>query len=67
MSGNRSVQAAQRRRAGPPEPQYQNRGPTTSINSAQTFNNSEPLPIVPQHTKMSIHQAITLITLRLGK
>ena len=74
MSVSRSVQAAQRRRAGPPEPQYQNknRGPVASINSAQTFNNSAqtfnnsgPLPIVPQHTKMSILQAILqLQTLR---
>ena len=37
MSSNKSVQAAQRRRAGPPEPQRSN-GPTTSINSAQVFS-----------------------------
>jgi hypothetical protein len=37
MSSNKSVQAAQRRRAGPPEPQRSN-GPTTSINSAQLFS-----------------------------
>uniref|UniRef100_A0A6C0IR48 Uncharacterized protein n=1 Tax=viral metagenome TaxID=1070528 RepID=A0A6C0IR48_9ZZZZ len=39
MSTNRSVQAAQRRRAGPPEPQQYSRGPNTSINSAQLFAN----------------------------
>jgi hypothetical protein len=37
MSSNKSVQAAQRRRAGPPEPQRSN-GPNTSINSAQVFS-----------------------------
>lgn len=101
MSANRSVQAAQRRRAGPPEP-VQQRGPTTSINSAQMFaNQAKPGsgPSMPtgrlagQHaalaqqqmmqqqqqqqkqqsntlegvTKMTVPQAITLITLRLGK
>lgn len=104
MSVNRSVQAAQRRRAGPsnvPEPP---RVPTTSINSAQMFasqarpgsgpnipqgrlaaqqasrNYAQP-PMQPQmqpqmqqtqtqdsaFSKMTIAQAITLITLRLGK
>lgn len=104
MSVNRSVQAAQRRRAGPtnvPEPP---RAPTTSINSAQMFasqarpgsgpnipqgrlaaqqvsrNYTQP-PMQPQmqhqmqqnqvqdsaFSKMTIAQAITLITLRLGK
>ena len=38
MSANRSVQAAQRRRAGPPEPQQTQRGPNTSINSAAAFS-----------------------------
>lgn len=97
MSSNRSVQAAQRRRAGPPEPMQQ-RGPTTSINSAQMFaNQAKPgsgpsMPTgrlagqqaalaqqqmmqqqqqqqsgIESVTKMSIPQAITLITLRLGK
>lgn len=101
MSANRSVQAAQRRRAGPPDP-VQQRGPTTSINSAQMFaNQAKPGsgPSMPtgrlagQHaalaqqqmmqqqqqqkqqqqgglegvTKMTVPQAITLITLRLGK
>lgn len=100
MSTNRSVQAAQRRRAGPPEPQQQySRGPTTSINSAQMFaNQARPGngPNIPsgrlagqqaaytqqqmmqqQHdsqekegvqgiSKMTIAQAVTLITLRLG-
>jgi hypothetical protein len=71
MSVSRSVQAAQRRRAGPPEPQYQNknRGPVASINSAQTFNtqhNTNPPINVEKNSKLSIPQAITLITLRLG-
>jgi hypothetical protein len=76
MSVSRSVQAAQRRRAGPPE-QKQSRGPGTSINSAQTFSNqstnssirtnqSTKLNPAPDITKLSIAQAITLITLRLG-
>ena len=76
MSVSRSVQAAQRRRAGPPE-QQQSRGPGTSINSAQTFSNqstkssirtnqSTNQPHTPDTTKLSIAQAITLITLRLG-
>ena len=76
MSVSRSVQAAQRRRAGPPE-QQQSRGPGTSINSAQTFSNqstkssirtnqSTNQPPTPDTTKLSIAQAITLITLRLG-
>jgi hypothetical protein len=107
MSVNRSVQAAQRRRAGPtnvPEPP---RGPSTSINSAQMFASQARAgagPSIPpgrlaaqqmsqsqqarmqqqqqqqqrqqqqQETqdsqafsKMTIAQAITLITLRLGK
>jgi hypothetical protein len=38
MSANRSVQAAQRRRAGPAEPQQTQRGPNTSINSAAAFS-----------------------------
>jgi hypothetical protein len=105
MSTNRSVQAAQRRRAGPPEPQQYSRGPTTSINSAQMFaNQARPGngPNIPsgrlagQHatytqnqamqqqyqnqqqsdhsekdgvqglSKMTVAQAVTLITLRLG-
>jgi hypothetical protein len=99
MSSNRSVQAAQRRRAGPAEPPVQTRYPQPSINSAQAFANQArpgPGPNIPigrlaaqQHTtmsqqqqqqqqqanakditagvtKMTIHQAITLITLRLG-
>ena len=37
MSANRSVQAAQRRRAGPPEPATPGRGPQPSINSSQMF------------------------------
>ena len=99
MSVNRSVQAAQRRRAGPtggPEPP---RGPSTSINSAQMVANQarpgagpnipagrlaaqqmnqtqsrmqqqqQPQQVKSQDgfSKMTLAQAITLITLRLGK
>jgi len=80
MSVSRSVQAAQRRRAGPSEPQ-QSRGPGTSINSAQTFSNQSTKtssrtsasanntmnPSTSDITKLTVAQAITLITLRLGK
>ena len=101
MSVNRSVQAAQRRRAGPTnnDPQIPGRTPQPSINSAQMFANQArtgPGPHIPsgrlagQHeamqqqqmqqqmgqkqsndklssvSKMTIPQAITLITLRLG-
>lgn len=100
MSANRSVQAAQRRRAGPPETGSRPQFPQPSINSAQLFANqarSGPGPNIPngrlagQHAalqqqqqmqqqmnskesndklssvnKMTINQAITLITLRLG-
>jgi len=38
MSANRSVQAAQRRRAGGPEPAAPGRGPQPSINSSQMFS-----------------------------
>ena len=104
MSANRSVQAAQRRRAGPPEPAAPGRGPQPSINSSQMFaagqqqrmgpgsgqvsgrlagqqaalsqkqmmeqqkaqmaNPSEALGSI---NRMTLAQAITLITLRLGK
>jgi hypothetical protein len=92
MSVNRSVAAAQRRRATPqpPAPPSQNRGPQPSINSAQAFANqlktgqAPKIPVSkmsvqqpPQQdtsnqglsslSKMTIAQAITLITLRLGK
>jgi hypothetical protein len=104
MSANRSVQAAQRRRAGPPEPAPPGRGPQPSINSSQMFGNQQRsgaagsnIPtgrLAGQHAamsqkqmmsqkqqelyqepqsglnginKMTIAQAITLITLRLGK
>lgn len=101
MSANRSVQAAQRRRAGPPEVSAPGRGPQPSINSAQMFANQHRTgagPNIPTGklagqqaalaqknmmsqkyeqtqdqgglgsiSKMSIAQAITLITLRLGK
>jgi hypothetical protein len=102
MSANRSVQSAQRRRAGPPEPQAPGRGgPQPSINSAQMFANQAragPGPNLPPGrlaaqqmnmqqmnmqqeqmynqgppnvgvasiNKMTIPQAITLVTLRLG-
>ncbi len=104
MSANRSVQAAQRRRAGPSnnEPAIPGRSPQPSINSAQVFaNQARPGsgPNMPtgriagqqaamqqqqMHqqayqqgqgqkndklssvSKMTIAQAITLITLRLG-
>jgi hypothetical protein len=102
MSANRSVQAAQRRRAGPQDGGMPGRGPQPSINSAQMFaNQARPGqgPSMPtgrlagqqaamqqkqmqqqsqqqsqqQKTegvagvsKMTIAQAITLITLRLG-
>lgn len=92
MSANRSVQAAQRRRATPAnEPSMSGRGPQPSINSAQMFaNQARPGtgPNIPQGrlagqqatkqsqapqndklssvSKMTISQAITLITLRLG-
>jgi len=104
MSTSRSVQAAQRRRSGPPEPQAPGRSiPQPSINSAQMFASQArggPGPNIPpgrlagqQATlqqqqmqqqqqqqmqqqqqqqsigninKMTIPQAITLITLRLG-
>jgi hypothetical protein len=101
MSANRSVQAAQRRRTGPPDAGIPGRGPQPSINSAQMFaNQAKPGqgPSMPtgrmagqqaalqqqQHqqqayqqgqkqkegissvSKMTVPQAITLITLRLG-
>jgi hypothetical protein len=104
MSVNRSVQAAQRRRAGPSnnEPLVPGRKPQPSINSAQMFANqskSGPGPNIPtgrlagqqeamqqqqmqqqMHqqmqgqnndklssvNKLTVAQAITLITLRLG-
>jgi hypothetical protein len=105
MSANRSVQAAQRRRAGPPEPSAPGRGPQPSINSSQMFANganqrmgpgsgqvsgrlagqqaalsqkqmmeqqkqqlsTNPSDALGSINKMTIAQAITLITLRLGK
>lgn len=111
MSGNRSVAAAQRRRAGGPEPAAPgtNRGPQPSINSSQMFSSQQQgqqqqqqqqirpgtsgrlagqhaqlqqqqmqqqqqqTRDTPQSTgdagvsKITIAQAITLITLRLGK
>ena len=110
MSANRSVAAAQRRRAGPPEPGPSSRGPQPSINSSQMFaqqqqgSRSAPVTgrLAGQHaaqvqknmmsqehsstqgqnytqgqsqsqnqlsgiSRMTMPQAITLITLRLGK
>lgn len=100
MSANRSVQAAQRRRAGPTnsEPGIPGRGPQPSINSAQMFANQarpgsgpniptgrlagqqaamqqqqiqQQAPVqrndkLSSVSKMTLPQAITLITLRLG-
>jgi len=78
MSGNRSVQAAQRRRTGPPEPQIPGRTPPQpSINSSQMFSGQgrtqvpqqqqqQQQPNINNISKMTIAQAITLITLRLG-
>lgn len=94
MSVNRSVQAAQRRRAGPSnnEPSIPGRTPQPSINSAQLFANQSKSgsgPNIPvgrlagqqeamqqkqgqtseklsSVNKMTVAQAITLITLRLG-
>ena len=76
MSANRSVQAAQRRRSGPVE-NVQTRGPQPSINSSQMFANQGRAPQRPSRQqqsennianigKMTLPQAITLITLRLG-
>jgi hypothetical protein len=106
MSANRSVQAAQRRRAGPPEPATPGRGPQPSINSSQMFaagaqqrmgpgsgqvsgrlagqqaqqSQKQMMEQMKQQqsqqqsqsglggiNKMTLAQAITLITLRLGK
>lgn len=76
MSANRSVQAAQRRRSGPVET-VPTRGPQPSINSSQMFANQGRAPQRPSRQqqnennignigKMTLPQAITLITLRLG-
>ena len=103
MSANRSVQAAQRRRAGGPEPAAPGRGPQPSINSSQMFSGQQQQQQIRPGTtgrlagqqaqqmqqqqqqqmkqqmqggnneglagisKMTLAQAITLITLRLGK
>ena len=104
MSANRAVQAAQRRRAGGPEPAAPGRsGPQPSINSSQLFSQGQQGQIRPgtngrlagqqaqlqqqqmqqqmlkqqmaepadqglaSINRMTLAQAITLITLRLGK
>jgi len=103
MSANRAVQAAQRRRAGGPEPAPPGRGPQPSINSSQMFSQGQQQQQIRPGTngrlagqqaqlqqqqmqqqmkqqmsepkdqglasvnKMTLAQAITLITLRLGK
>ena len=107
MSANRAVQAAQRRRAGGPEPAAPGRpGPQPSINSSQLFSQGQAQgqgqmrpgtngrlagqqaqlqqqqmqqqmlkQQMPDHAeqglgsinRMTLAQAITLITLRLGK
>jgi hypothetical protein len=69
MSSNRAVQAAQRRRAAP-----ETRPPQPSINSSQVFSRQQtqqqpqqqPKEGITSINKMTIPQAITLITLRLG-
>jgi hypothetical protein len=83
MSANRSVQAAQRRRTTPSEPQPPGRSvPQPSINSAQLFANQArggsganinsgrqqalQQESISNISKMTLAQAITLITLRLG-
>lgn len=102
MSQNRAVQAAQRRRAGGPEPAAPGRGPQPSINSSQMFSQQGQNQVRPGTSgrlagqqaqlqqqqmqqqmhqqmqepkdqglasvnRMTLAQAITLITLRLGK
>ena len=105
MSQNRAVQAAQRRRAGGPEPAAPGRGPQPSINSSQMFSQQgqqgqgqvrpgtsgrlagQQAQLQQQQMQQQMHQqmqepkdqglasvnrmtlaqAITLITLRLGK
>lgn len=102
MSQNRAVQAAQRRRAGGPEPVAPGRGPQPSINSSQMFSQPQGQQVRPGTSgrlagqqaqlqqqqmqqqmkqqmqepkdqglasvnRMTLAQAITLITLRLGK
>ena len=106
MSQNRAVQAAQRRRAGGPEPAAPGRGPQPSINSSQMFSQpqgqqqgqqvrpgtsgrlaGQQAQLQQQQmqqqmkqqmqepkdqglasvNRMTLAQAITLITLRLGK
>jgi hypothetical protein len=97
MSQNRAVQAAQRRRAGGPEPAAPGRGPQPSINSSQLFSQGQgqmrpgtngrlagqqaqlqqqqmqQQMLDPRDqglasvNRMTLAQAITLITLRLGK
>lgn len=91
MSANRSVQAAQKRRAGPQDGGMPGKGPQPSINSSHVFSNQvkpgqgpnipngrsagqpvvtqqqkQPVEGIPGVNKMTIAQAITLITLRLG-
>ena len=78
MSANRSVQAAQRRRAGPTNDQNNSGrggrggGPQPSIGSSHMFTIQPPKmdPVEPEKlssvNKMTVPQAITLITLRLG-
>jgi hypothetical protein len=79
MSSNRSVQAAQRRRAGPTDTGVPRKSPQPSINSSQMFSGQPQGRLQQQQpqkqeqpeklstvSKMTIPQAITLITLRLG-
>jgi len=65
MSGNRSIAAAQRRRATPNT--VEKNPPRTSINSSHIFNNEQSKQPTQEYQKLTIPQVITLITLRLGK
>ena len=76
MSSSRSIAAARNRRANdaPPTPQPQQTRPITSINSATSLKQQQPTNSKPPHppsqqpfNKISVSDAIGLITLRLGK
>jgi hypothetical protein len=78
MSSSRSIAAARNRRANdaPPTPQPQQTRPITSINSATSLKQQQPMNSKPPHppsqtntpfNKISVSDAIGLITLRLGK
>jgi hypothetical protein len=80
MSSSRSIAAARNRRASdaPPTPQPQQTRPNTSINSANSLKPQQqqqqkktPPPAPPQSNisfnKISVSDAIGLITIRLGR